>query len=316
MTTRSTTATLHLPQKSTNVRRPEAPPLLQGALRALTAVSPKLTSKVALELFITPRRHRRPAREQTLLAGAQPLRFLSGGQVLHGWSWGEGPAVMLVHGWEGRGAQLGEFVAPLVDAGYRVVTFDAPAHGDSPGRTAVASDLARAVHDLAEWIGGVHAVIAHSMGGIATAVAMQDGLRAERVVLIAPAAHPKEATDMLADILDLPPSVVAQVRHDLAARVGTTWEQVVGARHYDGHSAPLLVFHDWDDKEVGMPTAQNIAQRWAGPSELVRTNGLGHRRILRDATTIQRTVDFIGAPPADTRGPWARFLRFETDFDL
>src|SRR5690349_395790 len=83
-----------------------------------------------IQQFLTPDRHVRPAREEEVRATGTPLR-LGGG--LAATAWGEGPPVLLVHGWAGRGTQLGEFVAPLVAAQRRVVALDAPAHGDSPG---------------------------------------------------------------------------------------------------------------------------------------------------------------------------------------
>src|SRR5205085_10246750 len=96
----------------------------------------------AARLFTSPRRHPRPAREAAVLATARAVTLdvvtratgRDRAQRLAAWRWGTGPTILLVHGWEGRGAQLGALVEPLVDAGFSVLTFDGPAHGDSSGK--------------------------------------------------------------------------------------------------------------------------------------------------------------------------------------
>ena len=102
----------------------------------LGRLSPALAGRLAAKLFARPRRHARPARERELIARGTRVVLPDG---LHATAWGAGPTVLLVHGWEGRGAQLGALVDPLVAAGYRAVALDGPAHGDSPGVTTTES---------------------------------------------------------------------------------------------------------------------------------------------------------------------------------
>ena len=301
-------------EKSTNVR--QNPKHVRSALRALSAVSPDLTSRVAMELFITPRRFARPAREKAVLAQGRAFDFVTDVGVLRGWSWGEGPAVMLVHGWEGRGAQLGSFVDPLVAAGYRVVTFDAPAHGESPGRRSTPPDFATAIAGLARWVGGVHAIVAHSMGATAAAMAAQEDLPVERLIFIGGGTHPTQATAWVSNFLDLSPSIQRRMQRRLAARAGTTWEAIEATDMFDGQSVPLLLVHDTEDTDVAIETAEAVQDRWPG-AQLHRTEGLGHRRILRDPEVVSKVVDFIGPPPSpDEEAPWQAFLRLDCEFQF
>ena len=125
-----------------------------------------------------------------------PFEVEAQGHPVRGSVWGDAPApagtVYLVHGWGGRGAQFGAMVTPLVEAGHRVVMFDAPAHGDSdhgpagPGRTN-GVEFAKALDAVFCRFGPAEAVVAHSMGTISTYLAMRYGwLGAERLVFIAP----------------------------------------------------------------------------------------------------------------------------------
>lgn len=291
-------------KNSTNVRanpsqgrRPKTPPLgaIRGAMRALTLVSPSLSSRWAYSMFTTPRRHARPEREQRRLQDAEAFTFESDGLSLAAWRWGEGPQVLLLHGWEGRGSQLGAFVEPLLAAGFGVLTFDGPAHGDSPGRQVTPGHLARAVRDLAEHVGGLHAVVAHSMGGLATSFALREGLEVDRVVFVSPGSHPSDATGALGRVLDLPPSVLRRVRESVAAAHGRTWDEVAAEDPFAAHRPPLFIAHDIGDKDVPMRVAEHITDVW-GEAELYRTAGLGHRRILRDAEVVRRAVEFLRAP--------------------
>jgi alpha-beta hydrolase superfamily lysophospholipase len=43
--------------------------------------------------------------------------------------------ILLVHGWSGRGTQLFKIADELLKQGYSTISFDAPAHGKSPGKT-------------------------------------------------------------------------------------------------------------------------------------------------------------------------------------
>jgi pimeloyl-ACP methyl ester carboxylesterase len=54
---------------------------------------------------------------------------------------------------------------------------------------------------------------------------------------------------------------------------------------------PALIIHDRDDADVPCADGQAVAQ--AANAELLITQGLGHRRILRDKEVITRTIDFI-----------------------
>jgi alpha-beta hydrolase superfamily lysophospholipase len=117
---------------------------------------------VAMDLFMTPHRHTRPAREHEALSLATPFDVGLGDRMtIRAWRWGSGPAVLLVHGWEGRGAQLAAFVDPLVEAGLSVVTFDAPGHGASTGSRSSLPHFAWGVRGVSDAIGGTRAIIGH-----------------------------------------------------------------------------------------------------------------------------------------------------------
>jgi alpha-beta hydrolase superfamily lysophospholipase len=107
--------------------------------------------------------------------------------------------VILAHGWAGRAAQLGALAEPLVAAGFRVVAFDAPAHGESPGREAHVPMLAECIVEIATQQGGLRAVIGHSAGAASAALATLMGLEPRGLVLIAPPLSHRRRVERVAD---------------------------------------------------------------------------------------------------------------------
>ena len=137
---------------STTVRSLKEPPWLpfvRAGHRVFSALAPEAAAARAERLFLTPPRPRRPAWEIDLLARAEARPMRVGPRRIETWTWGTGPSVLLVHGWGGRGTQLGAFVAPLVARGFSVVTFDAPGHGASDDGVVTIPEMTAAIHAAA-----------------------------------------------------------------------------------------------------------------------------------------------------------------------
>ncbi len=287
-----TKSTLTQAIKSTIVRSYHAAPQWIGiGLSAASQVAPGLTARVAERLFRkTERRSARPG-ERAVLQGAMPMTL--GG--MKAWSWGEGPTVLLVHGWNGRATQLGAFVSPLTARGYRVVAFDAFGHGESPGNHLSLPELATCIRKVADELGAVHGIVAHSLGGAATTLALAKGLQIERAVFISPPADPREYLAAFSAALGVSDEVRALVQRRLEERLGAAMEDMRATALAPAMRTPLLVIHDRDDKEVPARVGRSIAEAWPN-AELVLTEGLGHQRILRDESVTHFAVRFIDAP--------------------
>jgi pimeloyl-ACP methyl ester carboxylesterase len=218
------------------------------------------------------------------------------GRVLHAITWGTGEPVYLVHGWGGRSEQLGGFVAPLVAAGHRVIVVDGPGHGASTGpRSTTIPELADALRAVVAEHGRPHAVLAHSLGAAVAAHAVRNGLRPRALVLLAPTADPRRMLDRFVHRLGAGPRVRAGLERAVVRRVGLPWEAFdVPSLHRSTPVPPTLVVHDAQDREVGPEHGRAIADAWPG-ARLLQTEGLGHRRLLRDADVIDEVVRFVTA---------------------
>lgn len=265
----------------------------RGALRMLARLSPSLAADAATQLFLTPRRFRTPEREQLLINGATPFFVRLGVSIrMRAWRWGSGPVVLLAHGWEGRGSQMASFARPLVEAGFSVVTWDAPGHGGSTGRRSSLPHFSWGIQAVAETCGGTHAVIAHSLACAATTLALRDGLRSERLVYVSPPLNPVDYTRQFGMVLGLDEPVIEGLQRRIEEKFARRWAQYSLAFAAPSMKTPLMIVHDRDDDETPYRGGARLAELWPG-AQLRTTTGLGHRRVLREADVIERAVSFV-----------------------
>lgn len=259
---------------------------------SLGLAAPGVSARVAEHLFTSPRRHRPPARERWAeRVGAR--EELGPGLSLIRWGAGPGrPRVLAMHGWEGRATQWGPIAEALVHAGFEVVAPEAPGHGHSSGRRATPLDFAD-VMDLADARHGPFvAVVAHSVGGVATGLALERGLRAERAVLIASPARVREVLRGFAGMIGLSSAAEDAFMTRMQRRTGIAPVDFDIAALGRGFEQPALIVHSRDDREVGFGEAEALAASWPHAS-LQAFEDLGHRRILRDPEVVARCVDFV-----------------------
>lgn len=277
------------PRKSTNVRLHQ---LRTAGLRLLSPHAPELAARWAEYIFTRASRHPRPDWEQAIVDTAE--RTMLGATPV--WTWRgdrDVPAVILVHGWEGRGSQLGALVGPLLAAGHRVVTFDAPGHGESTRARASVVDHAKALAKVAKAFGPVHAVVGHSVGGAASLLATRFGLRADRFVLISPPRGPGKWAHGFARAYGLDETVKNAMIARLEERYHLPFTQLDAPTDAAQIKKPILVVHDESDKVIPIADAEAIV-RAAPHGVLIKTQGLGHHRILRDRHVADDVVAFVG----------------------
>ncbi|SEE41695.1 alpha/beta fold hydrolase [Jiangella alba] len=286
------------PQNRTIVRAGAKLRALRVAFRTLDRVAPSAGARWAAGLWCTLPNTGGRRRDERPRPGERSTLTLPDGRTVAVESWGFGPPVYLMHGWGGWRGQLGAFVQPLVDAGRRVVAVDAPSHGESgPGQLgrgrATGVEFSEALAAAAGKHGKPSAVVAHSLGSAATAVAVLDGLPAARLVLIAPSTTLSDGLALFQRTMGFGERTRGRMLTLLERKAGRPLADfdVTGlARRAE--VPPTLVVHDRKDKEVPYDDGAALAAAWP-EAELVSTDGLGHQRILRDPGVIGLVVDYV-----------------------
>ena len=283
-------------ENSTNVR------LMSVLLRGLGAVSPWAAARVAFQLF----RRSGPRREPRFTPAPDAVEhFHAGRHRLASYIWqGGGPTVVLVHGWNGTSGDLSAFIGPLRDTGRRVVAIDLPAHGRSSGRFSDLTEAADAVEAVLRREPGIEAVIAHSFGVPATVLAAARGAPLPRVVLISGPIAVEPYLQQFVQVLGLSPATRAAIQRRLRTLLLRTRLPSVELNTLAPRLATRgLIIHDRNDREVPFLSAQALHRAWAG-SELLGTEGLGHRKLLADAAVVDRAVKFaVGWEKVEVEAP-------------
>jgi pimeloyl-ACP methyl ester carboxylesterase len=277
-------AALHLPRISTNVR-----------FAASALLFPEFSASLAERLFLTPPRPRDAAATALDLIDARSSVLEHKGRHIAMWRWGarEAPAVLLVHGWGGNAAQMRGFVFPLLGAGLRVIAYDQPAHGVSEGRLTGLPDFADVLAEVAWHHGGVRAVIGHSLGGTAAALAHAlNKAELRKIVLVSPPSDLVGYSRRFARWHWIPEPVRDSMQAAIEERYGLRWSELELARLAPRLAAQALVIHDRGDRVVPWKQGEQFARHWQG-ARLISTEGLGHRRILADEAVTQAAAEFV-----------------------
>lgn len=283
------------PQKSTIVRSPSAPRALRLAFTVGGWLLPRGTVRQATRLFGTPlpSSHSRALAADT--SDATLSHITSEGHAITTYLWGDPasqPYVLFSHGWSSFGLRCRPWVAPLRAAGYAVVAFDHPGHGRNHGGRAILPAFAAALAAVARAHGEPAALVAHSMGGAAATLALSGGLRAGRVVLVAPAADLRAAGGRFGRAIGLAPALVTRMFDGFERRIGVSVDSLAAHLHAPSLAAPALVVHDLEDDDVPWEEGERYARLWPG-ARLLSTTGLGHHRIAGDAAVIDAALRFL-----------------------
>jgi pimeloyl-ACP methyl ester carboxylesterase len=207
------------------------------------------------------------------------------------------PVVLLVHGWGGHAAQMLPLAEAIAARGLRPVLVDMPAHGASRGSMSALPQFARAIDYVVARLGQqgfeLRALVAHSLGASAAAYAASRGLPIERLVLLAPPASPPEYTRLFAQVFGLSEPTRAAMQKRIEARQGMPMPLFEPESLGPRIRMPTLIVHDRGDSVNRFADGQAYARAVRG-SRFVPTEGLGHRKMLKDAQVLGEVAIFVG----------------------
>ncbi len=257
--------------------------------------STKLTTLYLARLFTTPIKHKVPKREMEMDKKSihSKLNIPNINKEIVVYQYGKSAKkVLLVHGWSGRGTQLVKFADALVNCGYSTISFDAPAHGKSPGNMTIMTEFIASILEIDKQFGPFEAAIGHSLGGMALLNAIKKGFKIDRLTTIGSGDKVKDILDDFVAKLELKSEFSSHLQEHFEKKYKEPME------NYSAHSAakmvdiPVLVIHDENDYEVSVEASINIHNNLKN-GELLITQHLGHRKILGNPFVIEKTIEFI-----------------------
>lgn len=269
------------------------PPIVRKTMGVMDRISTSLSSRIALQLFLTPIRFKVPKRELSFLENCSQFQYHFLNKKIQMYQWGTAsPEVLLVHGWCGRGSQLGAIAQFIHANGNTVLAFDGPAHGQSDGRQSNLVQFSELIAELKMNYPSIKYVIGHSMGGAATAHTVAHGTDISKIVMIS---SPSSTPDIIEDFarqINIAQTSGDKIRRALERKFNksidtTSAEEIVKKLTIKG-----LVVHDQDDPDVPVSCAYDIVAAWP-LAKLQLTEGMGHRKLLYDKKLIADIYDYL-----------------------
>ena len=268
---------------------------IRAGVRVGALVAPSRTAALIARRFFATEK---PPLQRTHFTLSEPARArlqAPDGEVI-AYHWGDfkrEPTVVLAHGWNGWAQQMERFVAPLQERGLAVIAFDHVAHGASAGNRSSLPVMIRTLEHLFSEAPNLVGVIAHSLGAAATASVLASSRRElQGAVLIAPPSDPRPYLTTLARMLGAPKALTPQIEEAAGHIAGVELKRLVAdpwtVRRI---RTPLMIVHDVDDGEV--PISNGYAYTMGSRARVLATDGLGHRRILRDLHVVDQAVGFV-----------------------
>nr|WP_302179996.1 alpha/beta hydrolase family protein [Chryseosolibacter indicus] len=260
----------------------------------LEVVAPFLAHRYFIKIFFSPVRYPVPEKEKEIQKQSTRFTISVNNKKIECYCWGSGPLIYVVHGWAGRASQFIKIIQALVDEGYKVVGFDGPAHGNSEGKSTDIIEFESVLKILHDQVGAPEAIIAHSFGGGVVFYAAMNGLKVKCFINIASPSIGDRILEIYSRIIGGSAKTVAFFKNYIKQKTGKTFDEFTSGyfiKHIKQDFSLLLVY-DEDDQEVDIENAYYLMKHYPS-AVLYKTKGLGHVRILKDESVINRCVTFI-----------------------
>lgn len=280
---------------STNVRFDTTSYRLKRlSINTMGLLFPKQTKSKIKQLFFKPARKRPTVNEQKVIDRAYNFQIQVHGNTIQCWQWGEGPKILAVHGWNGAGTNLHPFIQPLLEKGLAVVSFDAPAHGQSEGEMTNYFEITDTVRAMVKHIGrnNLAGIVAHSIGAAAAINCLSKENLHTKTALIAPALKLQELLFNTFEKNGVPRHMYIPIITELEKEFGYSIKEDNPYKLLENLNSEVMIVHDHGDRMVPFDDACTIA----GKNNMINfqpTNGLGHKRILKDKNTIEKISQYL-----------------------
>ena len=266
--------------------------VISWAYPKVESISRSIAGKWATKLFFTPVPYKIREEEVEFRNTGTSRKVLVGVSSIQTFEWGEGPVILAMHGWSGRGTQFMYFVKEYVSQGYKVVTIDAPAHGQSTGKRTDVLQFARCIEAVSKNYDQIEGLMAHSLGGVAALIAINNGLVVKKLILISVPTTSSLIMSSFENLIhaqtDSTEAIHKYVQNRYNCNLSEFFPPTIKA---DLTKVKLLVVHDLNDLDVPYAHAELFRDLYP-QAKFHFTRGLGHYKILRSIDLVKDSFNF------------------------
>jgi len=264
----------------------------------ITQARQEAVLKKVYQAFFSPSQYEVKLADHEIIERGNNYRLPYQGGELAVTTWGESEAsVLLMHGWGGARAQMTGFVTPLLSAGYRVVAYDQPAHGESDGKLTNILEITPTMDLILEREGRFDAIVAHSFGTLVTSYALtkRNFPAPSKLVYFGAFNRLLDSLPRFQALANLPDEVIVGLKEIIYEKFGRdVLDSIINEELVREIHLPALMFHDVADNVTPVEDSRAIASIWTS-AQLVETTGLGHRGALQSGEIHERVVNFLKA---------------------
>ncbi|MEL6355419.1 MAG: alpha/beta hydrolase [Bacteroidota bacterium] len=207
---------------------------------------------------------------------------------------GDGPGVLLLHGWSSSSGRWSSYYPALRKAGFAIYAFDAPAQGRSGGKNFNGIDYAAVLKDYVEHLDVPPAYwVGHSGGGMAIMYYLSQlncRILPQRVVAMSVPAELTDFINKFQNMLSLRPQVVDGIEREFTRRFQLKFSDFSPREYAKDIEVPGLIIHDVGDDLAPIQGAEAIYENWKN-SCLIITEGLGH--TLDCGEVVELVTDYL-----------------------
>jgi len=236
--------------------------------------------------------------------GHEDVTIPSGDHRLAGWilsperASGDGPVILMAHGWGASYATVIRLAEPLVRAGHDVLLFDFRGHGRNTALPYVTvrhfRDDVMAVVSYARsrFPNRKLVLVGHSLGGAASVLAAAEGSPVDALVLIAAPSDVLRITSEYLTDKGMPGRLLTMLlRPFWWRRMGGTFGPHMPDRRIGSLRQPLLIIQPELDRRVARDHAERLSAAAGVPYELVPDHE--HTDVLGAPLTAKLVDDFV-----------------------
>jgi len=260
-------------------------------IQLLSIISPQLATKLALRFFSHPRKKQRSDDEMAFLATGKQVTFKSQRKAR---TWGKGPVIWVLHGWESRGSTFYKLIPLLIDKGFKVIAWDGPAHGDSPGKVSNVVDHPRALSiDMNENLFAEPvAMIGHSFGGAAFAVFSKIHKMPPKTIIISAPTRIIGVFNRFFKMIKLGEKSQSYFIAKSEAKTGYIVSEMSLINNDFSELSDTLIIHDKGDDVIPYDDFIALKNTWKS-GQFICTENLGHRNTIKEVSILKKILNFI-----------------------
>ena len=271
------------------------PSYIKYGLQLMEFLSPYVTMRIASYLFSLPYKFKIPVKEIEVMEkrkkGFLHVPVLNKSICIYNWP-ANGKNILLVHGWSGRGTSMYKIAQILNKSGFNVISFDAPAHGNSKGTTTGAPEFMHSINLLNNHFNGFYAIIGHSLATVPIFKCYKNLRGVNKIVTIGSVNKMIDIFVNLKNRLGLKKYTFDIMIDYMEKKFDVSIDSWAAEKMTQQIECKMLMFHDKDDREIPIECSRILNKKLKN-SKLIETTGLGHSRILKDMEVAEKIKTFI-----------------------